>query len=215
MYTEAEPDHCIGAKTLSKLIQIAIKEKELKRKSCVTSHILIPPLYVKMNYLNCCLVVTDDYSRFSWVSFLKTKDETIDSLMALFKRIENLYQRRIKRIRSDNGTEFKNSKMEEFCDERGILHEFSAPYTPQQNGVAERKNRTLIETARTMLADSKLPINFWAEAVSAACYTLNRVLTVKKFNKTCFELINNRKPNLKYLEPFVMCVGVYIFLMSI
>ncbi|KAJ0533211.1 putative RNA-directed DNA polymerase [Helianthus annuus] len=149
-----------------------------------------------------CLVVTDDYSRFSWVSFLKTIDETFDSLMALFKRIENLYQRRIKRIRSDNGTEFKNSKMEEFCDERGILHEFSAPYTPQQNGVAERKNRTLIETARTMLADSKLPINFWVEAVSAACYTLNRVLTVKKFNKTCFQLINNRKPNLKYLEPF-------------
>ncbi|KAJ0589507.1 putative RNA-directed DNA polymerase [Helianthus annuus] len=149
-----------------------------------------------------CLVVTDDYSRFSWVSFLKTKDETFDSLMALFKRIENLYQRRIKRIRSDNGTEFKNSKMEEFCDEKGILHEFSAPYTPQQNGVAERKNWTLIETARTMLADSKLPINFWAEAVSAACYTLNRVLTVKKFNKTFFELINNRKPNLKYLEPF-------------
>ncbi|MFS7953253.1 putative RNA-directed DNA polymerase [Helianthus anomalus] len=149
-----------------------------------------------------CLVITDDYSRFSSVSFLKTKDETFDSLMELFKKIENLYQRRIKRIRSDNGTEFKKNNMEEFCDERGILHEFSALYTPQQNGVAERKNRTLIETARTMLADSKLPINFWAEAVSAACYTLNRVLTVKKFNKTCFELINNRKPNLKYLEPF-------------
>ncbi|KAL9996280.1 putative RNA-directed DNA polymerase [Helianthus debilis subsp. tardiflorus] len=132
-----------------------------------------------------CLVVTDDYSRFSWVMFLKSKDETFDSLMVLFKKIENLYQRPICRIRSDNGTEFKNSKMEEYCDERGILHEFSAPYTPQQNGVAERKNRTLIETARTMLADSKLPINFWGEAVSAACYTLNRVLTVKKFNKTC------------------------------
>ncbi|KAJ0568678.1 putative RNA-directed DNA polymerase [Helianthus annuus] len=86
------------------------------------------------------LVVTDDYSRFS--------------LMALFKKIENLYQRRIKRIRSDNGTEFKNSKMEEFCDERGILHEFSAPYTPQQNGVTARKNQTLIEMTRTMLADS-------------------------------------------------------------
>ncbi|KAJ0621134.1 putative RNA-directed DNA polymerase [Helianthus annuus] len=149
-----------------------------------------------------CLVVTDDYSRFSWVSFLKSKDETFDSLMALFRKTENLYQRRIRRIRSDNGTKFKNNKMEEFCEEQGILHEFSAPYTPQQNGVAERKNRTLSETARTMLADSKLPINFWAEVVSAACYTLNRVLTVKKFNKTCFELINNRKPNLKYLEPF-------------
>ncbi|KAJ0879369.1 putative RNA-directed DNA polymerase [Helianthus annuus] len=107
-----------------------------------------------------CLVVIDDYSRFLWVSFLKSKDETYDSLMALFKKVENLYQRRIKRLRSDNGIEFKNNKKEEFCEERGILHEFSAPYTPQQNGVAERKNRTLIETARTMLADSKLPINF-------------------------------------------------------
>ena len=96
---------------------------------------------------------------------LENEDETFDSLMALFKRIENLYQRPISRIRSDNGTEFKNSKMEEFCDERGILHEFSASYTPQQNGVAERKNMTLIETARTMLADLKLPKNFWAEAV--------------------------------------------------
>ena len=95
-------------------------------------------------------MVTDDYSRFSWVSFLKSKDETFESLMALFRKIENLYHARISRIRSDNGTEFKNVRMEEYCDERGILQEFSAPYTPQQNGVAERKNRTLIETARTM-----------------------------------------------------------------
>ncbi|XP_035844472.1 uncharacterized protein LOC118491109 [Helianthus annuus] len=122
-----------------------------------------------------CLVVTDDYSRFSWVTFLKTKDETFESLLRLFRKIENLYRTRIQRLRSDNGTEFKNNKMGEFCDRRGILQEFSAPYTPQQNGVAERKNRTLIETARTMLVDSKLPVNFWAEAVSAACYTLNRL----------------------------------------
>ncbi|KAJ0938273.1 putative RNA-directed DNA polymerase [Helianthus annuus] len=149
-----------------------------------------------------CLVVTDDYSRFSWVTFLQSKDQTFGSLITLFRKIENLYQARIQRIRSDNGTKFKSSKMEVYCDERGILHEFSTAYTPQQNGVAERKNRALIETARMMLADSKLLVNFWAEAVSAACYTLNRVLTVKKFNKTCFELINNHKPNLKYLEPF-------------
>ncbi|TLX65758.1 transposase family protein, partial [Labilibacter sediminis] len=100
------------------------------------------------------------------------------------------------------GTEFKNHNMELFCIQNGIHHQFSAPRTPQQNGVAERKNRTLIETARTMLADSKLPITFWAEAVNTACYTLNRVLTVKKHNKTCYELINNRKPNLQFLEPF-------------
>ncbi|KAI3827838.1 hypothetical protein L1987_01925 [Smallanthus sonchifolius] len=84
----------------------------------------------------------------------------------------------------------------------GTRHEFSAPYTPQQNGVAERKNRTLIETARTMLSDAKLPVTFWAEAVNTACHVLNRVLVVKRHNKTCYDLINNRLPNLDYLVSF-------------
>ncbi|KAI3821528.1 hypothetical protein L1987_09096 [Smallanthus sonchifolius] len=108
----------------------------------------------------------------------------------------------VRRIRSDNGTEFKNNLMELFCLKKGIGHEFSAPYTPQQNGVAERKNRTLIETGRTMLSDAKLPVTFWAEAVNTACHVLNRVLVVKRHNKTCYELINNRLPNLDYLVPF-------------
>ncbi|KAI3732947.1 hypothetical protein L1987_64160 [Smallanthus sonchifolius] len=108
----------------------------------------------------------------------------------------------VRRIRSDNGSEFKNNKMCLFCLQNGIHHEFSAPYVPQQNGVAERKNRTLVETARTMLVDSKLPVTFWAEAVNTACHVLNRVLTVKQHNKTCYELLNNRKPNLEYLLPF-------------
>ncbi|KAI3776037.1 hypothetical protein L1987_45797 [Smallanthus sonchifolius] len=89
-----------------------------------------------------------------------------------------------------------------FCLQKGIHHEFSAPYVPQQNGVAERKNRTLVETARTMLADSKLLVTFLAEAVNTACHVLNRVLIVKRHNMTCYELLNNRKPNLEYLLPF-------------
>ncbi|KAI3762558.1 hypothetical protein L1987_52989 [Smallanthus sonchifolius] len=85
----------------------------------------------------------------------------------------------VRRIRRDNGTEFKNNLMELFCLKRGIRHEFSAPYTPQQNGVAERKNRTLIETARTMLSDAKLPVTFWAEAINTVlvpcCYSIKTV----------------------------------------
>ncbi|KAI3821653.1 hypothetical protein L1987_09222 [Smallanthus sonchifolius] len=93
--------------------------------------------------------------------------------------------------------------LESLCKlKKGICHEFSAPYTPQQNEVAERKNRTLIETARTMLSDAKLPVSFWAEVVNTACHVLNRVLVVKRHNKTCYELINNRPPNLDYLVPF-------------
>ncbi|KAJ0555461.1 putative RNA-directed DNA polymerase [Helianthus annuus] len=149
-----------------------------------------------------CLVVTDDYSRFSWVSFMAHKSQTPGILKDLLTMLENLYSLKVKRIRSDNGTEFKNQVMDEFCTSKGILHEYSSRYTPQQNGVAERKNRTIIKTARTMLVESELPIQFWGEAVSAACYTLNRVLTVKRHGKTCFELLQKRKPDLSYLEPF-------------
>ncbi|KAI3762373.1 hypothetical protein L1987_52802 [Smallanthus sonchifolius] len=149
-----------------------------------------------------CLIVTDDFSRFSWVHFLGTKDETAEILQYLILSLESLCKLKVRRIRSDNGNEFKNNLMELFCLKKGIRHEFSAPYTPQQNGVAERKNRTLIETARTMLLDAMLPVSFWAEAVNTACHFLNRVLVVKRHNKTCYELINNRPPNLDYLFPF-------------
>ncbi|GJX24012.1 putative ribonuclease H-like domain-containing protein [Tanacetum coccineum] len=102
----------------------------------------------------------------------------------------------------DNGTEFKNRVMLEFCGEKGIKQEFSNARTPQQNGVAERMNRTLIEAARTMLADSHLPTTFWAEAVNTACYTFNRVRVTKPQNKTPYELLFGHKPILSYIRPF-------------
>ncbi|GJY13846.1 ribonuclease H-like domain-containing protein [Tanacetum coccineum] len=88
----------------------------------------------------------------------------------------------------DNGTEFKNRVMNQFCEMKAIKREFSVARTPQQNGVIERKNRTLIEAARTMLADSKLPTTLWAEAVNTACYVQNRMLVIKPQNKTPYEL---------------------------
>ncbi|GJU07167.1 putative ribonuclease H-like domain-containing protein [Tanacetum coccineum] len=120
-----------------------------------------------------CLVVTDDYSRFTWVFFLATKDETSGILKSFITGIYNQVDYKIKVIR-----------------------------TPQQNGVAERRNRTLIEAARTMLADSKLPTTFWAEAVNTACYVQNRVLVVKPHNKTPYELFHGRTPTLSFMRPF-------------
>ncbi|GJU68982.1 putative ribonuclease H-like domain-containing protein, partial [Tanacetum coccineum] len=90
----------------------------------------------------------------------------------------------------------------DFCEKKGIKREFSVARTPQQNGVAERRNRTLIEAARTMLADSKLPTTFWAEAVNTACYVQNRVLVVKPHNKTPYELFRGRTPALSFMRPF-------------
>ncbi|GJS11618.1 putative ribonuclease H-like domain-containing protein [Tanacetum coccineum] len=149
-----------------------------------------------------CLVVTDDYSRFSWVFFLATKDETSGILKSFITGVENLIDQKVKVIRCDNGTEFKNKEMNQFCERKGIKREFSVARTPQQNGVAERKNRTLIEAARTMLADSKLPTTFWAEAVNTACYVQNRVLVTKPHNKTPYELFLGRKPALGFMRPF-------------
>ncbi|GJT59143.1 putative ribonuclease H-like domain-containing protein [Tanacetum coccineum] len=149
-----------------------------------------------------CLVVTDDYNMFSWVFFLATKDETSGIPKSFITRVENLIDQRVKVIRCDNGTEFKNKEMNQFCERKGIKREFSVARTPQQNGVAERKNRTLIEAARTMLADSKLPTTFWAEAVNTACYVQNRVLVTKPHNKTPYELFLGRKPALGFMRPF-------------
>ncbi|GKE21281.1 ribonuclease H-like domain-containing protein [Tanacetum coccineum] len=91
--------------------------------------------------------------------------------------------------------------MNQFCEMKGILRQYSVARTPQQNGVAERRNMTLIETARTMLADSKLPTTFWAEAVNTACYVQNRVLVVKPHNKTSYELFHDRTPTLSFMRP--------------
>ncbi|GJX29246.1 putative ribonuclease H-like domain-containing protein [Tanacetum coccineum] len=169
---------------------------------------LFGPTFVSsLMHKKYCLVVTDDYSRFSWVFFLRTKDETSEILKNFIKEVENLVDKKVKIIRSDNGTEFKNKVMDEFCREKGIKREYSVARTPQQNGVAERKNRTLIEAARTMLADSKLPTTFWAEAVSTACYVQNRVLIVKPHNKTPYELFRDIN-QLKLHETFGCIVTI-------
>ncbi|GJY47546.1 ribonuclease H-like domain-containing protein [Tanacetum coccineum] len=155
-----------------------------------------------INKKSYCLVVTDDFSRFCWVFFLANKDETPEILKNFITGIENQLDHMVKIIRCDNGTEFKNRIMNEFYEKKGIRREFSIARTPQQNGVTERKNRTLIEAARTMLADSKLPTTFWAEAVNTACYVQNRMLVIKPHNKTPYEHFLGRKPALSFMRPF-------------
>ncbi|GJT98396.1 putative ribonuclease H-like domain-containing protein [Tanacetum coccineum] len=142
------------------------------------------------------------HRRFSWVFFLRTKDETSEILKDFIRQIENQLNQKVKTIRCDNGTEFKNRDIIEFCGSKGIKREYSNARTPQQNGVAKRKNKTLIEAARTMLVYSFLPNTFWAEAVSTACYVLNRVLVTKPQNKTPYELITGKIPIISYIRPF-------------
>nr|GEV30515.1 retrovirus-related Pol polyprotein from transposon TNT 1-94 [Tanacetum cinerariifolium] len=117
--------------------------------------------------------------------------------------------------KSDNGTEFKNHDLNQFCGTKGIKREFSVARTPQQNGIAERKNKTLIKAARTMLADSLLPIPFWAEAVNTACYVQNRVLVTKPHNKTPYELLYGRTPSIGFMRPFGCLVTILNTLYSL
>ncbi|GJU33761.1 putative ribonuclease H-like domain-containing protein [Tanacetum coccineum] len=179
-------------------------EERTVREPLELLHIdLFGPVSVEsVNRKKYCLVVTDDCSRFSWVFFLAYKDETYDMLHDLIVGLENKLRHKVKTIRCDHGTEFKNHLMNEFCAKKGIKREYSIARTPQQNGVAERKNRTLIEAARTMLADSLLPIQFWAEAVNTACYVLNRVLVTKPQMKTPYEILMGRSPNISFMRPF-------------
>nr|GEW95441.1 putative ribonuclease H-like domain-containing protein [Tanacetum cinerariifolium] len=129
-----------------------------------------------LNKKSYCLVITDDYSRFTWVFFLATKDETSPILKTFITGLKNQLSLKVKVIRSDNGTEFKIFDLNQFCELKGIKWEFSVPKTPQQNGIAERKNRTLIEA--------------------------NMVLVTKPHNNTPYELLHGRTPSIGFMRPF-------------
>nr|GFB21590.1 ribonuclease H-like domain-containing protein [Tanacetum cinerariifolium] len=133
---------------------------------------------------------------------LQEKDEIPPVLKTFIIGLENLLSLKVKIIRCDNETEFKNANLNQFCGLKGIKREFSVPRTPQQNGIAERKNRTFIKAARTLLTDSLLPIPFWAEAVNTACYVQNRVLVTKPHNKNPYELLHGRLPSIDFIRPF-------------
>jgi hypothetical protein len=147
-------------------------------------------------------VIVDDYSRYTWVFFLAYKHETQQTIKDFTNEVQHQYGQDILMIRSDNGTEFKNYTLNDFLSDEGIRHQYSYPYTPQQNGVAEWKNRTLIDMARTMLAEFKSPYNFWAKAINTACHASNRLYLRKGLNKTTYEVLIEKKPNIKYFRVF-------------
>nr|GEU79795.1 retrovirus-related Pol polyprotein from transposon TNT 1-94 [Tanacetum cinerariifolium] len=171
----------------------------LRRSSLRTGSTAVKPCqgYSLEFYLITGSIHTDQRGTVVLVTLFNgtTKDETSGILKSFITRIENLVDHKVKMIRCDNETEFKNREMNQFCKMKGILRQFSVARTPQQNRVAERRNRTLIEAARTMLADSKLPTTFWAEAVNTACYVQNRVLVVKPYNKTPYEIFHGKFDN--------------------
>jgi hypothetical protein len=135
------------------------------------------------------------------VFFLQDKSETQGTLKRFLRRAQNEFELKVKKLRSDHGSEFKNLQVEEYLEEEGIKHEFSAPYTPQQNMV-ERKNMSLIDMARTMLGEYKTPERFWSKAVNTACHAINRLYLHCLLKKTSYELLTGNKPNVSYFRIF-------------
>ncbi|GJT15111.1 retrovirus-related pol polyprotein from transposon TNT 1-94 [Tanacetum coccineum] len=151
-------------------------------------------------------VIVDDYSRFTWVKFLRSEDETPEFVIKFLKQIQVGLNKTVRYIRTDNGTEFFNQVLTQFYESVGIFHQTLVPRTPRQNGVVERRNCTLVEAARTMLIFSKASMFLWAAAVATACYTQNRSLIHTHHNKTPYELVHDKKPDLTFFESLVLFV---------
>jgi transposase InsO family protein len=130
------------------------------------------------------------------------KCQVRDKVKTFVRRAQKEFGLQIKKMRSDNGTKFKNTQVEEFLDEEGIKHEFLTPYITQQNGVVERKNRTLIDMARTMLDEYKTLNLFWCETVNTAYHAINRLYLHKKLKKTSYKLLTGNKPKVSYFRVF-------------
>ncbi|GJT14169.1 retrovirus-related pol polyprotein from transposon TNT 1-94 [Tanacetum coccineum] len=161
-----------------------------------------PMRVASINGKKYILVIVDDYSRYTWTLFLRSKDETPEVLKEFLTMIQRNLQAPVISVRTDRGTEFLNKTLNAFFKEEGIEHQTSTPRTPEQNGVVERRNRTLVEAARTMLSASKLPLFFWAEAIATACYTQNISIIIPTHEKMAYHIINDRKPSIKDLYIF-------------
>jgi transposase InsO family protein len=148
------------------------------------------------------LVIVDDYSCYSCVFFLESKNEVFEHFRSLALRLNNEHLNCLKVIHSDNETEFRNASFDEFCLEHGIDQQFSTLRFPQQNGVVERKNRTLVDMARMMLDEHRTPRRFWSVAISSACYISNRIFLRSITHLTPFQLRFDHKPSVSHLRHF-------------
>ena len=143
----------------------------------------------------------DDYTRYGHVYLISHKSEALDYFRRYMRLVENQLDKSTKALRTDHGREYLSEQFKELCDEKRIARQLTMPYTPQQNGVAERRNRTLLEMVRSMMAQANLPISYWGDALLTAAYILNRVPFIS-VSSTPYELWTDKKPDLNNLRPW-------------
>nr|GFB40963.1 hypothetical protein [Tanacetum cinerariifolium] len=161
----------------------------------------LPKLKIVKDHL-CSSLIVDDYSRYTWTHFLRSKDETPEVLIDFLRLVQKGLQAQVRGVRTDKGTEFLNQTLHAYFVGEGILHQTSVARIPEKNDVVERRNRTLVEAARTMLSAAKVPLFFWAEAIATACFTQNRSLVIPRHEKIPYHIINDRKLLVKLFHIF-------------
>ncbi|GKD17428.1 retrovirus-related pol polyprotein from transposon TNT 1-94 [Tanacetum coccineum] len=164
---------------------------------------LYGPMQVEsINGKKYVLVIVDDYSRYTWTNFLRSKDETPAVLIDFLTLVQRGLHAKVRIVRTDKDTEFLNKTLHAYFVKEGIRHETSTARKPEKNSVVKRRNRTLVEAARTMLSAAKVPLFFWAEAIATACFTQNRSHVIPRHEKTPYHIINARKPPVKFFHIF-------------
>ncbi|GJS06059.1 retrovirus-related pol polyprotein from transposon TNT 1-94 [Tanacetum coccineum] len=148
------------------------------------------------------LVIVDDYSRYTWTHFLRSKDETPEVLIDFLRLVQRGLDAQVRIVQTDKGTKFLNKTLHAYFAQEGIAYQTSTARTPEQNNVVKRWNRTLVEATRTMLSAAKVPLYFWAEAIATTCFTQNRSLVIPRHEKTPYHIINGRKSSIKFFHIF-------------
>nr|GEW77647.1 hypothetical protein [Tanacetum cinerariifolium] len=199
-------DHLCSSCELGKAKRKSFQSKTTlssKRRLQLLHMDLCGPMRVaSINGKKYVLVIVDDYSRYTWTHFLRSKDETPEILIDFLRLVQRGLHAQVRIVRTGKGTEFLNKTLHAYFDSEGILHQTSVARTPEQNGVVKRRNRTIVEAARTMLSAAKVPLFFWAEAIATTCFTQNRSLVIPRHEKTPYHIINDRKPSVKFFHIF-------------
>nr|GEV34184.1 hypothetical protein [Tanacetum cinerariifolium] len=193
-------DHLCSSCDLGKAKRKSFQTKTTpssKRRSHLLHMDLCGPMRVKsINGKKYVLVIVDDYSRYTWTRFLRSKDETPEVLIDFLMLVQRGLHAQVRYIRTDKGTNFLNKTLHAYFASEGILHQTYVARTPEQNGIVERRNHTLVEAARTMLSAAKVPLFFWVEAITTACFTQNRSLVIPRHEKTPSHIINDQNRQL-------------------
>nr|GEV89699.1 hypothetical protein [Tanacetum cinerariifolium] len=193
---------CELGKSKRKSFQIKTTPSSKRRLHLLHMDLCGPMRVESINGRKYVLVIVDDYSRYNWTHFLRSKDETPEVLIDFLRLVQRGLHAQVRIVRTNKGTTFLNKTLHAYFASERIHHQTSVARTPEQNGVVERRNRTLVEAALTILSAAKVPLFFLVEAIATACFTQNRSLVIPRHEKTPYHIINDQKPSVKFFHIF-------------